>query len=327
MSDAEPRSPRVSIGIPTLNRPDLVKAALSTVLSQSHRDLEVTVVDNGSTHETIDALHELSDPRVVVRRNSETIPRTENYNIALHAGSGEYVAILADDDEWLPEFLARTARILDERPDVALVHTGYDVVDAQGEPLYVVDQLGRNRDGFVSGEDYLRSVLGGTHRIEFTATLLRRAALPVGGFRPGDDVADDIGLLLRMATNGNVAFVNEPLARVRFHDRSASTTRGSQLIHDRYQRSVAYRAACTEVKLRFLAENAQVLPEYRELLRITRRSFRRHLLVPAARALRRPPDVRSALRTVVADTAYDRWSLADPGAWKQAVAAYLDRAS
>ena len=69
MSDAEPRSPRVSIGIPTLNRPDLVKAALSTVLSQSHRDLEVMVVDNGSTHETIDALHELSDPRVVVRRN------------------------------------------------------------------------------------------------------------------------------------------------------------------------------------------------------------------------------------------------------------------
>jgi glycosyltransferase involved in cell wall biosynthesis len=321
VSSPEQRWSSVSIGIPTLNRPELVKAALSTVLAQSHRELEVTIVDNGSTHQTTDALRGVADSRVVVRRNPQTIPRTENYNIALDAGSGKYGAVLADDDEWMPQFLARTAPVLDEHADIAVVHTGYEVIDAQGELLYVVEQAGRSREEVISGENYIRLLLAGRHRIEFTATLLRRRDLPIGGFRPEDGVADDIGLLLRMAMRGNVAFVNEPLARVRFHDSSVSTTGGSQLIHDRYQRGITYRAACTH------AENANDLPEYRDLLRIARRSLRQHLLVPAARALRPPSDVRAAVRSAIADTAYDRWSLADPGAWKQAVAAYLDRAS
>jgi glycosyltransferase involved in cell wall biosynthesis len=320
-------SPTISVGIPTFNRPDLLKGALTTVLAQSYRDLEVTVVDNGSTHETINALDQLADPRVRVRRNPETIPRTENYNIALEAGSGTYVAILADDDEWMPEFLMRTAQLLDDHPDIALVHTGYDVIDPAGEIRYTVTQPAPLGAAVVSGPDYLRWLLSGRHRIEFTGTLLRRRDLPAGGFRAEDDVADDIGLLLRVATHGNVAFVNEPLARVRFHDSTVSTTGGNLLLDDRYQRSIAYRAACTEVKLRFLAEHVDGLSEHRELLKTARRSLRQHLLVPAARALRPPRDLRGALRSAIADSAYDRWSLVDPVAWKQAVAAYRGRAA
>jgi len=324
--DVDQRSLSFDVGIPTFNRPELLRGAISSVLSQSHHDLLVTVVDNGSAAETAAVLQQFDDPRVRVRRNPHTIPRTENYNIALCAGTGDFVAILADDDEWMPNFLARTAQVLNDHPDVSMVHTGYEAIDVTGERLYVVEQPLPDAHLIVSGTDYIQRMLGGEHRIEFTATMLRRQSLPPGGFLAEDDVGDDIGLLLRVAIQGDVAFVNEPLVRVRFHDNTISTTGGNRLVGDRYVRSVGYRIKCTETKVRFIEENAHNLPHHRRLRRIAKRSLRRHLLVSAARALRPPRDVRGALRSAVTDTALDRRALVDPRAWKQALAAYLDRA-
>jgi glycosyltransferase involved in cell wall biosynthesis len=318
-------SATVSVGVPTLDRPDLLRGAVVSILAQDFRDVEIAVVDNGSHQLAREVLSELRDPRLRILRNERTIPRTENYNIALRAGSGRYVAILADDDEWLPSFLTRAVGLLERHPDVVIVHTGYEVVDAQGEPLYVVRSTTPTQDQIVPGQRYINWMLAGARRTQFTATIIRRAALPSTGFLPADDFADDLGLLLRVATKGSVAFVDEPLTRVRFHQGTVTAGASVDLVEDRYRLSVDFRAQCRDVKLRFLAQEWRARADASQLRRVVRRSFRKHLLVQTARALRRPVDLRAAWSALVRDSSYDRACLVDPRAWKWAIAAYLGR--
>lgn len=326
--DAARSRATVSVGIPTLNRPEWLRHALRSAISQTYTAVQPTVVDNGSADAAVSAvLHELSDPRIELIRNPTTIPRTANYNIALHSGDGKFVAILADDDEWMPDFLAHTVSVLEASRDVVLVHTGYEAVDSRGHVLYIIDRPGPRSVSVVPGQEYIKWILSGTHRIEFSASLMRRSAIPNGGFRLEDEVADDLGLLLRIATQGNVAFVNHPLVRIRYHEESVSAANGIKGSDGRYQLSLAYRAQCYEAKLRFLREYARSLPEGPRLRRKARRALRRHLLAPAAHALRPPTDIRQAIRSLLVDTAYDRWCFLDPEAWKFAVAAFVRRRS
>jgi len=97
-----PSGPVVSVVIPTINRPRLVMGAVASALRQSLRDIEVIVVVDGPDEETLQALQVIDDPRVRV------LPLRENVGLggARHAGvdgaRGRWVALLDDDDEWLP---------------------------------------------------------------------------------------------------------------------------------------------------------------------------------------------------------------------------------
>ncbi len=100
-----PPEPVVSVVIPTINRPRLVMGAVASALGQSLRDIEVIVVVDGPDEETLQALRAIDDPRVRV------LPLRENVGLggARHAGvdgaRGRWVALLDDDDEWLPQKL------------------------------------------------------------------------------------------------------------------------------------------------------------------------------------------------------------------------------
>lgn len=99
--------PSVSAVIPTFGRPDLVKRAIESVLSQSLRDLEVIVVVDGHDPATEATLDGISDPRM--RRIIQ--PDQRGPGVARNAGAlaatGQWVAFLDDDDEWLPAKLEK----------------------------------------------------------------------------------------------------------------------------------------------------------------------------------------------------------------------------
>ncbi|GAA2556123.1 hypothetical protein GCM10010435_28450 [Winogradskya consettensis] len=96
----------VSVVIPTRNRPDLLTRAVRSVLAQTVPELEVVVVIDGPDEVTTKALAEIGDPRV------RTVPLAEKggapnaRNMGVQAASAPWVALLDDDDEWLPQKLA-----------------------------------------------------------------------------------------------------------------------------------------------------------------------------------------------------------------------------
>ena len=124
----------VSVVIPAYNAERYVRAALASVLAQTHRDLEVIVVDDGSTDRTGTLCRELVDPRIrVVHQANRGLAAARNTGI--RRAQGTYVAFLDADDLWHPEKLARHARHLDAAPEVGLSYSRAGYIAADGSSL------------------------------------------------------------------------------------------------------------------------------------------------------------------------------------------------
>ena len=95
--------PLVTAVIPTRNRPELVLRAVRSALGQTYGNLEVVVVVDGPDPNTVAALEELRNPCVRIIALSENVGGSEARNIGAREARGEWVALLDDDDEWLPE--------------------------------------------------------------------------------------------------------------------------------------------------------------------------------------------------------------------------------
>jgi glycosyltransferase involved in cell wall biosynthesis len=93
---------KVSAVIPTRNRPALVCRAVRSVLAQTYQEIEVVIVVDGPDPDTVAALAEFVDPRVRVIALDENVGGSEARNIGAREAAGGWIALLDDDDEWLP---------------------------------------------------------------------------------------------------------------------------------------------------------------------------------------------------------------------------------
>ncbi len=112
----------VSVIIPTHNRAALVREAVASVLAQSWQDLEILVVDDGSTDGTAAALASFAAQiRLLHRASRGGVSAARNAGI--QAARGKWLAFLDSDDLWLPEKLARQMAFLAAHPDLNLCQT------------------------------------------------------------------------------------------------------------------------------------------------------------------------------------------------------------
>ena len=117
-------TPLVSVIIPTYNRASLIDRAVASVLGQTRDDLELVVVDDGSTDVTVDLLAGYrSDPRFHIL----CLPQNRGVSAARNAGAGAtgapWIAFLDSDDEWLPDKLSRQLRWSAANPELEIVQT------------------------------------------------------------------------------------------------------------------------------------------------------------------------------------------------------------
>jgi len=94
--------PLVSAVIPTYNRPNLVVRAVKTALSQTHSNMEVVVVVDGPDDSTSKALGAIADSRIQIITLQQHLGGSGARNAGVQAATGEWIAFLDDDDEWLP---------------------------------------------------------------------------------------------------------------------------------------------------------------------------------------------------------------------------------
>lgn len=105
---SEPETtPLVSAVIPTRNRSHLVVRAVRSALEQTYRDLEVITVIDGADQSTVDALAAVADRRLRVIQLPSSVGGAEARNVGITAASGFWIALLDDDDEWLPRKIER----------------------------------------------------------------------------------------------------------------------------------------------------------------------------------------------------------------------------
>ncbi|NNM84028.1 glycosyltransferase family 2 protein [Candidatus Parcubacteria bacterium] len=126
--------PLISVVIPTHNRPELLRRAILSVLTQTFQDFEVVVVDDGDRNTGVEEVVRSSiDQRIryITQTKSHSGAPTAR-NRGAHEARAEIIAFLDDDDEWLPEKLASQFAALTSHPEAVAVFTGVAFYDEKG---------------------------------------------------------------------------------------------------------------------------------------------------------------------------------------------------
>ncbi|MCC7398169.1 MAG: glycosyltransferase [Planctomycetes bacterium] len=125
----------VSVVLPIFEHADLAAEAVASVLAQTHSQLELIVVDDGSTDGLLDVLRPLlADPRLrVVTQPNQGLPKA--LSTGFEHATGEFFTWTSADNRMLPHQLERLLTFLRARPEVAMVYADYELIDARGERL------------------------------------------------------------------------------------------------------------------------------------------------------------------------------------------------
>ncbi|WP_437907371.1 glycosyltransferase family 2 protein [Sorangium sp. So ce327] len=191
--------PRVSVIIPTCDRPQLVHRAVRSVLAQSSAAREIILVDDASSFDYVSALRAL-DPSIHVVRLERNAGPAVARNAGLRAATSELVAFLDDDDEFHPGYLARAAAALAEAPaTVGLCWTGVLLKPSNSDDpraSRVRDFAPRIRDQRSLLLAFLSIGLG--HGV----TVRRECFAQVGGFSEDLRLVEDTEWFLRFLSHG-----------------------------------------------------------------------------------------------------------------------------
>lgn len=220
-------TPRLSVVMPTFNRAGWLMEALDSVLAPG-LDLELLVLDNGSTDGTWESLQARADADSRIRpvRWDVNWPG-ESYPALLEMARGEYVNFFADDDQMLPGGLARKMEVLDRDPGVGMVFSTVRCMDSTGR------DTGEGAWTVISPEDFtdrrdLFDVLIQGNFVPMPAAMFRRALAPTGeilrdyAFSPSHDWQFWLDLCRRTG----VAYLREPTVRLRMHEGQVTLTHG-----------------------------------------------------------------------------------------------------
>ncbi len=197
--------PLVSVIIPSFNRAHTLERAVSSVLKQSFSDFECIIVDDGSTDDTSNIIHQLQaqDERVksIVSENQGV---SAARNLGFSISCGQWIALLDSDDEWLPRKLEAQLELSKKKPEVPLIH---------GEEIWI-------RNGKRVNQKFKHKKVGGyvfkdclplCFISPSTALMKRSLYEEMKGFREDFVVCEDYELWLRVSSRYEVGFIEEPV--------------------------------------------------------------------------------------------------------------------
>jgi glycosyltransferase involved in cell wall biosynthesis len=240
--------PRVSVVLAVRDGAPWVGEAVRSVLGQTLADLELIVIDDGSTDDTPQTLASVVDSRLrVARRTRLGLTRALNEGVAL--ARAPLIARLDADDVAMPERLARQVGFLDSHPEIGLLGTGATEVDATGR------EVGRLIPP-ATDADIRRALIRRNVFVHSSIVMRRQALASAGGYDATFLVAQDYDLWLRLAHVTRLANLPEPLVMRRLlpgrvsATREADRLRAEARVRWRELRAGRYPAWCVVFALR-----------------------------------------------------------------------------
>jgi glycosyltransferase involved in cell wall biosynthesis len=215
----------VSVIIPNYNYGRFLKSTIDSVLNQSHKDIEVIVIDNGSTDNSRENLESYGDKvRTIFQEN---LGQSAARNAGLSVAEGSLIALLDADDYWETTKIERQLELLHEEGQFVFTAMRR-FADISGQTLNVVTPVFRGdcRSAFVKFPS-LAIVPGG----ESSALLTRHLVEKVGTFNPALNSASGRDYFRRCATHTKFDFVREAQVNVRIHDKNMSNN-SLQMMND-----------------------------------------------------------------------------------------------
>jgi glycosyltransferase involved in cell wall biosynthesis len=206
-------NPSVSVIIPTFNRLELLKETIESVRNQTFKDLEIIVVDDGSSDGTAAWLERQSDIRGFSQENAGIA--TSRNNGAARA-RGRWLSFLDHDDLWADEKLSDQMEFVSKNPDVALVAARHV-------------RLGRRfrlprHPAWIKGDLLVKAY--SESFIHTSSVMIRKDVFDtIGGFPPQYRFADEFDVWLTIARDYPIAYFDKPLVFIRLYESNTSHNR------------------------------------------------------------------------------------------------------
>jgi glycosyltransferase involved in cell wall biosynthesis len=211
----------LTVVIPTYRRPEMLRRAIASVVRQ-RSGARVSVYDNGADRETKQVTEDFArhGHAVHYHAHDRNIGANANFAYALDHVQTEFFAILSDDDLLLPGGLQRAVDAFAAHPEALFVASPVLLVDPTGRVLRVV---GAWPPGLYDTPDGLLELAEREH-FTWTGTAFRRAALEVAGNLDEETgLLSDLDFLLRVASRGAFAVIDEPGGIFAWHPSSPSS--------------------------------------------------------------------------------------------------------
>ena len=202
--------PRVSVVIPVHNGVRYIEQTIRSVLGSELRELEILVIDDGSSDGSAQAARQISDPRVSVLQQNASGGPSRPRNVGIAHTTAPYIAFLDADDLIRPDKLSSAAAVLDRYPQAGFAFADFEHIDAEGRILEASaasyklascdihgEQVG-NSWRLIARAELERGLLQRT--IGTSGVMVRKSVLArVGGFDESLVYSEDLDLWFRLA--------------------------------------------------------------------------------------------------------------------------------
>lgn len=206
----------ISVIMPVLNGEDYLAEAIESVLNQTYKDLELIIIDDGSSDKTPDIIASYKDPRVRVIKHHKNKGVSTSRNEAIKAARGKYLGMHDADDISLPERFEKQVGYLEKHQDIDLLGSNLQIIDKEDNYISVISLL--------TSPDDLKLAEIFSNQFGQGSVMIRKAILDeVGLYDPSLTHAEDTDLWRRVCRIGKAANLKEPLYLYRVHEAGAST--------------------------------------------------------------------------------------------------------
>lgn len=203
----------VSVIIPTYNRANLVTRAIASVREQLYSNIEIIIVDDGSTDNTKRVINDIDSSDAIIKYVYQT---NKGVSVARNKGieisSGKYVAFLDSDDTWHKEKISIQVEFMEENPEFSMVLC--EIFSVKDDSII---NSSNQTDFFQKDGDNFLNVIKNLYGISGIGSSLlakRNALTAVGGFDPNLTTAEDRDLALRLSAKYKVGSIKKHLVYV-----------------------------------------------------------------------------------------------------------------
>ncbi|MFH1395272.1 MAG: glycosyltransferase [Candidatus Omnitrophota bacterium] len=199
---------KVSVIIPAYNKADLTVKTVKSVLAQTYKNIEIIVVDDGSTDNTTERLKPYCNRIKYVYKNNGGACSARNLGIKKTAG--DYIALIDCDDIYIPEKIEISVDFLDKNPDIGFIHTPVYFIDENDNVCGRYPRFKKAPSGYVSKKLLLKNFV-------CNSTVVVRAECfeKTGMFDETIFTPADWDMWLRLSEYYKVGYINKPMTLYR----------------------------------------------------------------------------------------------------------------
>jgi glycosyltransferase involved in cell wall biosynthesis len=211
----------VSIIIPTYNYAAYIGKAVDSALKQTYTNIEIIVVDDGSTDNTKEVLQKYGDKLVYIRQDNQGAAAARNRGLA--AARGDYICFLDADDVYYPDNIVKKVSFLEENQSFDWCYSNWVWVDDAGKEIMRGDEPEVSLAHIQGQGDVLALALQG-YRLGTNVFMFRKTLTDkLQGFDVRLKVLEDYDYYLRAAALGKLGYINQVLCAIYQHEDSLGT--------------------------------------------------------------------------------------------------------